>query len=96
MEYANENQILATQARSFAALAFVPVEDIEESFRIIRQAPDFHQDLVEFAAYFERTWLGTVGRPALFPPELWNMRTRTLENDPRTNNGVGKWVVIRQ
>ncbi len=46
----------------------------------------------EFVPYFERTWIGSVAVPPMFPRELWNVRQRTIDNEPRTNNNLGKMV----
>ena len=49
---------------------------------MIIEAPNFHEDLEDFAAYIEETWVGSVARPAHFRPELWNVRQRTLDDEP--------------
>lgn len=71
------------------ALAFVPVEDVEEGFDlVVSELPDKCNVIVD---YFENTYIGRVARnrrrPALFPPALWNMHQRVLDDLPRTNNG---------
>lgn len=35
---------------------------------------------------FSRQW-----RQPMFEPSLWNVRSRTLENEPRTNNQLEGW-----
>ena len=72
------------------ALAFVPLEDVEAGFDlVVSELPEKCNAIVD---YFENTYIGRVARnrrrrPALFPPELWNMYQRVLDDLPRTNNG---------
>ncbi len=58
---------------------------------MIVDAPNFDQRLEPFADYVKRTWIGTNVTPPLFPPALWNVRDRTIQNEPRTNNSVGMY-----
>ncbi|KAL3089889.1 hypothetical protein niasHT_024768 [Heterodera trifolii] len=39
----------------------------------------------------EATWIGRPGRRPLFPLEMWNNRTVTLQQLPRTTNSVESW-----
>ena len=67
-------------------------QDVEQSFDLITQDPGFNPVLAPLAAYIQATWIGTVGRPALFPINLWNIRERTLQGEPRTNNNLGEFI----
>jgi hypothetical protein len=76
------------------ALAFVPEDDVEDSFEQLREhLPDNAAPILD---YFE----GYIGRPRpndqgranpLFPLEMWNVHDRTVEGRPRTNNHVEGW-----
>ncbi len=88
--YAEQDGRLATQARSFAALAMIPLNHVQDYFQALIQSDDFDHRLDGFVAYFEETWIGSAARPALFPPALWNVRDRVLQDEPKTNNNLGK------
>ncbi len=64
---------------------------MQQSFDMLTEQNNFDQRLIPFAEYFQTTWLGTIGRPAMFPRELWNVYERTLADEPRTNNNLGKF-----
>jgi len=55
------------------------------------------EDFEPILDYFEDTYVGRpVGRrrrrlEARFPPSVWNVNQRTLENLPQTNNAVEAW-----
>ena len=81
-----------------AALAFVPLQDVVNSFDalciFIRNQYD--RDTDEVLDYFENTYIGRFlrnapRRPPLFPIELWNRFHRTAEELPRTNNNIEAW-----
>lgn len=90
------------KVRMFTALAFVPAEKVRCAFNEIREIlPD---EAEEFGSYFERTYIGTfsnrdTGTAALaltwrdppFPPAMWSVYERTLENEPRTTNFLEGW-----
>ena len=86
------------QLRMIAALAFVPPQDVVNSFDelcvAIRNQYDGDADKV--LDYFEDTYIGrfrrnSPRRPRLFPIELWNMFNRIAEELPRTNNNIESW-----
>ena len=79
--------------KSPQGLAFIPVADVVTAFGDpANQMPD-NLPIGEVFDYFKSTWTeGTsigrrVGR-ARFPPETWNVRTRTLSMMNRTNKLV--------
>ena len=77
--------------RMIAALAFMPPQDMVNSFDelcvVIRDQYDGDPD--EVLDYFGDTYIGGFRRNAsLFPIELWNMFNRTAEELPRTNNNI--------
>lgn len=82
-----------------AALAFVPISNVVESFEELVDSPYFseHNDLIQpIVDYFEDTWIGRPGRRnqrrnPIFPHSLWNCYEATLEDLPKTNNSVEGW-----
>ena len=95
--YMNDPQF-GLQLRMIAALAFVPPQDVVNSFDelcavIVNQ---YDGDADEVLDYFENTYVGRFRRNAprrspLFPIELWNMFNRTAEELPRTNDNIEAW-----
>ena len=92
------DQQFALYLRMVAALAFVPPQDVENSFvqvdRLIRN--QYPGDADEFLDYFEDTYIGryrqnAARRAPMFAIELWNMFNRTDEELPRTNNSIEGW-----
>ena len=79
--------------RRLMGLAFVLATDVVSCFtELVEQMPENLQ-IDEFLEYFKSTWIegSAVGRRvgrALFPPETWNVRNRTLHLMNRTNNVV--------
>ena len=79
-----------------AALALLPLEDIYNGFAELSVILPQECDVIY--RYFKKTYIGDEdagidngrGRlgatPAEFPPALWNMSKRTLQDLPRTNN----------
>ena len=79
--------------RSMAALAFVPVNDIVESFETFSDnIPEVAQPVVD---YFEDTYIGRQQRRGRrnprFPHTMWSIHERVVNNLPRTNNNVEGW-----
>ena len=89
----NTNADFAIKIKCFTALAFVPPEHVVTSFE---ELSDDEEVPAEFVAYFESTYIGILrGRGAnqrrdrpSFPVEMWNVRARTLDDMPRTNNAA--------
>jgi hypothetical protein len=88
------NAEFALGIRMIPAIAFVPVDDVIDTFQILCQhLPDQAAPILN---YFE----GYIGRPRangdgrgnpLFPIDMWNVHTRTVEDRPRTNNNLEGW-----
>ena len=55
----------------YIALCFVPVREVPQAFQTL-----IHEDpipeMAEFERYFERTWMGTLTNPAIYPIAMWN------------------------
>ena len=80
--------------KSLQALAFVPLQDVSDTFEQLVSSLDEETDIIlgDFLTYFEATWIGNVqrGRRRLpvFHQELWNVHERVLQDLPRTNNSI--------
>ncbi len=74
-------------------MPLLPLEDVVDGFEL---PSDDEAIPAEFISYFEGTYiLIQRGRDErrrraepLFPTEMWNVRERTLNDQPRTNNAV--------
>ena len=85
----------ALHAKTIPALAFIPVDRLENALRDLRdQLP---QDLQPVLDYFEDNYIGRLQlrndgflsrREASFPVSMWTVHQRTLDGDSRTNNYV--------
>jgi hypothetical protein len=81
--------------RCLAALAFVPHDDVVDSFdTLIDSGVDDHAEPV--INYFEDNFIGRPDRRGIrkqptFPIISWNVYDRVLESLPRTNNSVEGW-----
>jgi hypothetical protein len=91
-EYAT-NENLRNQIKVLSALAFLPVGEVAHTFDDIFTdlSDDTHAGLEEIYTFFETTYVGR--RPARGPRrrprfsiDTWNVRQRTEEGIPRTNN----------
>lgn len=82
--------------RMIPSLAFLPPSDVVNVFEQLIENPDFPQDALPLANYFEDTYIGRLrgrlGRQRpLFSIDMWNMYNRTLQGKSRTNNSVEGW-----
>ena len=94
--YREEDGECALNARGLAALAFVPASNVVQAFTELVSHRDFDERLQPLVDYFEDTWIGRPSlagtrRPPVFPIELWNVYTRTVNNEHRTNNSIEGW-----
>ena len=76
-----------------AALAFVPMADIIQSFNALSQhCVGNEQGILD---YFETNYIGEVRRgrrrTPMFPHTLWNIHRRVVNDLPRTNNMLEGW-----
>lgn len=86
--------------RELAALAFVPVDDVQTCFEKLTKTPfyeEHEQLLTPLLDYFENTWIGKIRRagegrlPPKFSLSLWNCTDATKNDLPKTNNAVEGW-----
>lgn len=94
--YNDENDPnFSVACRMVPALAFVPEDGVVQAFRDVAASIPDDYNLDDFLSYFERTYIGCIiagrQRQPLFPPEIWNQYTATLDGRPRTNNAVEGW-----
>lgn len=86
--------------KKIEALAFVPVQKVEEAFKMIVEAAP--PAIAGFIEYIEDNYVlgkirkrksdGTLVRsPPAFPPELWNVHQCVLKRQPRTTNRIEGW-----
>ena len=89
----NKDSEFCLKIRCFSALAFLPVEDVEEAYEDLI---DDEEIPAEFISYFDLTYIGVVrGRGArrrrespTFPIAVWNVNQHILQDLPRTNNAA--------
>ena len=86
------NELVRYFVKSLPALAFVPVEADPDAFDELQESEDFLEDLTDFFAYFETTYIGkrlrNGRRRPRYPPAYWNVRDRIFQGLPRTNNQI--------
>lgn len=83
----------AVKTRMITAIAFVPVESVENAFEALQEVvPD---ELMPVLDYFEDTYIGRQRRrrraQPIFDHKIWNMYERAVNELPRTNNNVEGW-----
>ena len=84
------NPDLNISIRMLAALAFVPLDDINDAFETLAEfMPEAAQSVAD---YFEDTYIGRPHRrgrrPPVFPQPMWNVKNRVEGGLPRTNNHI--------
>ena len=93
--YENDKQF-AHSIKCISALAFLPVDEVEEGFRTLTNHSAFPVEATQIAGYFQKTYIGLnqpesrEGRP-LFAINFWNVNERTKNDNHRTNNQVEGW-----
>lgn len=86
----NTNAEFALFARMITALAFVPVQDIDEAIDVLGDV--IPEDLRPLLDWLEDNYVGRPNRRGqgrrrpLFAPETWNVYSRTINSQDRTNN----------
>ena len=85
----NINPEFALHSRMIVSLAFVPQENLIEAFTNLENVLPI--ELKPILSYFTNTYIGRIRNngtrvPPIFVPSSWNVYTRTLNNEDRTNN----------
>lgn len=96
-EYKNSDDV-RNAVKSLCSLAFLEESQINEAFEELQEISDNMNlpKLTEVYNYFEDTYIGRLGRrgqrrAANFGKIMWNVRSRTEEGIPRTNNKIEGW-----
>ncbi|KAK4879731.1 hypothetical protein RN001_007877 [Aquatica leii] len=86
----NNDANFAIEARMITSLAFVPIDDLDTA--IDELANVLPLELQPILQWFEDAYVGRPNRrgngrrPAIFPPEVWSVYDRVLNDVDRTNN----------
>ena len=88
----------ALNIKMLAALAFIPIEDVAETFDELLETEFYEENqelLKPLIDYFEDNWIGRTQRrrrrAPTFEIELWNCFLSTLDGLPKTNNSCEGW-----
>jgi hypothetical protein len=89
----------ALNIRKLLALAFVPVDDVIDTFEELLQSNFYRTNeevLDGVTSYFETNWIGKRlrsgnRRAPRHPIPLWNQYDATLQGLPKTNNAIEGW-----
>ena len=94
----NNNEESRTLLKMLCALAFLPENSVADGFDTLSaelEEANVPEAVAEVFDYFEDTYIGRRQRRgrrrAMFPISMWNVRTRTEEGIPRTNNKLEGW-----
>lgn len=88
----NTDANFALQARMIVALAFVPIDSIEDALDALSDPQTgVHGDLQPILDWMEDNYIGRLNRnntrrPPMFPIRMWNVYERTINGQDRTNN----------
>ena len=100
-EYNAEESMVKSWTHSAISIAYVPPQDVEESFTLLNDQLNLLEDddvltkMEDLSDYLKETYIS--GRPAggrrravppRFSPNSWNVYGRTLNREGRTNNAV--------
>ncbi len=86
----NNDVEFALKTKMILALAFVPIDQLDPYFDAL--ANDLTTEHIPLLNWFEDNYIGRLNRRGnsrrapLFPPEIWNVYTRTISQEDRTNN----------
>lgn len=96
IRYGSDSEF-AIHVKMLLALAFVPVENVIESFETLIQTEYYidNDDLESLVEYFE-TWVGKKARRGkrlepIFALKMWNCYKLVIDDLPRTNNSCEGW-----
>jgi hypothetical protein len=93
------NDILRGYVRCLPAIAFVPLEDVEDAFDILADDKPNEEHIDELLSYFEHSYVRgrrLRGRnaghgPPAFPKDKWNQNEAAVGGIARTNNVCEGW-----
>jgi len=99
LEYENNNEVRG-YVRCLSALAFVPSNDVQETFELLAESsPQNIDHLDELTTFFEHTYIrgrrhrgrGETYAAATFAIPLWNQHAGGVDGIARTTNSIEGW-----
>ena len=73
--------------KSLSALSFIPAHEVEHIFETLAVTFPHDDKFNQILTYFSSTYIrGPLGRPALFPINVWNHFVAAKEETPKTTN----------
>lgn len=84
-----ENPDVRQYIRRCAALAFVPLDKLDDAWIDLQAAAEDHPLCTAFADYFVTTYMDDV--TSRFPRVMWNHFENMSQNSIRTNNALESW-----
>ena len=85
--YATDTKF-SQEMKMFAALAFVPPEDVPQVFDNLKLSMTLDDKVGDFVRYLQTTYVGTRTRKPTFEREFWNVQYAISNGIPKTNNYV--------
>ena len=90
-----DDENIRLHIKILGSLAFVPPQDVINTFEDLVEADTFPDEVEGLYDYFENTYIGRRQRRGRRAPrfglELWNQHNRLQEGLPRTNNLLEGW-----
>ena len=85
-----KNLEFASKCKMIAALAFVPLEEVEKTFHALKENLSGDERFTELLKYFEVNYIGNEAGniKAKFGVPLWNVTRQISQDLPKTNNYV--------
>ena len=78
----------ANKCKMIAALAFVPVGEVEKTFQSLKQELSEDARFTELLKYFQVNYIGNESIKSKFEIVLWNVTQQISQELPKTNNYV--------
>ena len=73
------------------AIAFVPEEDVDDSWRWLKPLLVLPPDMIEFTRYYEAIWIDSSDNRPTFPHDMWNHNAAGRSLLPRSTNIAEGW-----
>ncbi|KAL7078050.1 hypothetical protein ACQ4LE_002649 [Meloidogyne hapla] len=85
----NNSPEFSIHCKMIVSLAFIPQQDLIEALTILENY--LPMELEPILSYFTNTYIGRIRNngvraPPIFVPSSWNVYTRTINNEDKTNN----------